>query len=105
MGILTAPKTANEQAAVNENYSNTVGDLVRSAFVNVQSKISPMTGMSPVEKGRRIIQKLHELGIFEIKSAVDIVASELGVSKYTIYNYLREAKNEGARADGETVGT
>jgi predicted transcriptional regulator YheO len=102
MKNMMAPESTDATGAVNENYSNTVADLVRSSFVNVQKKISPLTGISPVEKSKRIIQKLHDLGIFEIKSSVDIVAAELGVSKYTIYNYLREAKSEAPRADGET---
>ncbi|WP_082210491.1 helix-turn-helix domain-containing protein [Desulforamulus hydrothermalis] len=28
--------------------------------------------------------------VFSIKGAVDVVARELGVSRYTIYNYLDE---------------
>jgi predicted transcriptional regulator YheO len=78
---------------VSENYSNTVADLVRSAFLNVQKKISQTTGVAPIEKNKKIIQKLQELGIFDIKGAVDTVAAELGVSKFTIYNYLRDVKD------------
>jgi Uncharacterized protein conserved in bacteria len=92
MKILLTPDTTPSDEAVSENYSNTVGDLVRSAFISVQKKINLLTGISPIEKSRRIVQKLQDLGIFEIKGAVDIVASELGVSKFTVYNYLREIK-------------
>jgi predicted transcriptional regulator YheO len=35
---------------------------------------------------------LQDLGIFEIKGAVDIIAAELGVSKFTVYNNLSEVK-------------
>ncbi|ADG06295.1 helix-turn-helix transcriptional regulator [Kyrpidia tusciae] len=42
-----------------------------------------------------IIEELDEKGAFLIKGAVDLIASQLGVSRYTIYNYLDEirAKN------------
>jgi predicted transcriptional regulator YheO len=101
MKAFMEPEKPHEENTVSENYSNTVGDLVRSAFINVQKKIGQMTGVSPVEKSRKIVQKLQDLGIFEIKGAVDIVASELGVSKFTVYNYLRDAKGSGSGAAPE----
>jgi len=35
--------------------------------------------------------------MFKISGVIDIVARQLGISRYTVYNYLREAKfkNEG----------
>jgi predicted transcriptional regulator YheO len=50
-------------------------------------------GVSASEKNRMIIAGLARKGIFDIKGAIDIVAKEIGVSKYTIYHYLREVKN------------
>lgn len=92
MKNLLSPDNQPAEDAVSENYSNTVGDLVRSAFLGVQKKINLLTGISPIEKSKKIVQKLQDLGIFEIKGAVDIVAVELGVSKFTVYNYLREVR-------------
>ena len=39
-----------------------------------------------------IIAELAEKGVFDIKGAIDIVAGEMGISKYTIYHYIREIK-------------
>ena len=50
------------------------------------------------EKNRMAISILHSRGIFDIKGSVDIVAKELGVSRYTVYNYLKEVKYQ---ADGK----
>lgn len=50
---------------------------------------------TPVEKmGKydriRIIQLLHERNVFQIQKAVPYVAERLKISRYTVYNYLRE---------------
>lgn len=37
-----------------------------------------------------IIKYLDQRGAFMIKGAVDQVADKLNVSRYTIYNYLKE---------------
>ncbi|MBZ4688208.1 MAG: YheO domain protein [Clostridiales bacterium] len=39
-----------------------------------------------------VVKKLDEKGVFLVKGAVDQVASVLGVSRYTIYNYLEEVR-------------
>jgi len=40
-----------------------------------------------------IVKKLDEKGVFLVKGSVDQVAKILGVSRYTIYNYLEEARS------------
>lgn len=39
-----------------------------------------------------IVTRLEQKGIFAIKNAVDYVAERLGVSNFTIYNYLKEVR-------------
>jgi selenocysteine lyase/cysteine desulfurase/predicted transcriptional regulator YheO len=39
-----------------------------------------------------VVQELDEAGFFLIKDAVDQLAAELGVTRYTIYNYLNETR-------------
>lgn len=39
-----------------------------------------------------IVKKLDEKGVFLVKGAIDQVANILGVSRYTIYNYLEEVR-------------
>ncbi|WP_028309600.1 helix-turn-helix transcriptional regulator [Desulfitibacter alkalitolerans] len=40
-----------------------------------------------------VVKKLDEKGVFLVKGSVDQVAKILGVSRYTIYNYLEEARS------------
>jgi predicted transcriptional regulator YheO len=87
------PKEADlTHDAMSENYSRNVDDLVKGAFYKAMSRVSQATGVSPIEKNKQIIQELQEFGVFTIKGSVDTVAAELGVSKFTIYNYLRDIK-------------
>ena len=39
-----------------------------------------------------IVEKLEQKGVFAIKNAVEYVADRLGVTNYTVYNYLKEAR-------------
>ncbi len=50
-------------------------------------------GMKPnLARNKMIVRELLARGIFDIRGAVDLVAREMGVSRYTVYNYLREVK-------------
>ena len=38
----------------------------------------------------RIIQMLHERNVFQMQKAVPYVAERLKISRFTVYNYLKE---------------
>ena len=39
-----------------------------------------------------VVESLEEKGIFDIKGAVEYVAERLGVTNFTVYNYLKEIR-------------
>lgn len=41
-----------------------------------------------------IIKSLQQAGIFHMKKSTTIVAESLGISRYTVYNYLRELSED-----------
>ncbi|MGY3858015.1 helix-turn-helix transcriptional regulator [Aeromonas intestinalis] len=43
---------------------------------------------SKIDFRRRVVSEIHGLGFFKIKGSVNHVARALGVTRYTIYNYL-----------------
>ena len=67
-------------------------DLVRSKIDEALRKTAAQRGISYQSKNKMVVRELFEAGIFEVRGAIDVVAGELGVSRYTIYNYLREIK-------------
>ena len=67
-----------------------VEDVIR--FEIERSKQSPAS-MNRGEK-IEIIRALDRKGVFDVKGSPELVASMLGTSIFTIYNYLKEARNE-----------
>ena len=54
----------------------------------------------PIEKmGKydrmRIVQLLYERNVFQMQKAVPYVAERLNISRFTVYNYLRELELKG----------
>jgi predicted transcriptional regulator YheO len=45
------------------------------------------------------VDRMRRRGIFLIRSSADLVARGLGVSRFTIYNYLEELKETAGRSD------
>ena len=50
-----------------------------------------MSSMTFSEKVQ-LVQSLEFQGAFLFRGAVDFVAKSLGVSKFTVYNYLKEVR-------------
>jgi predicted transcriptional regulator YheO len=41
-----------------------------------------------------LVKEMEISGVFQIKGAVDQLALFMGVSKYTVYNYLKKIRTE-----------
>lgn len=75
-----------------ENFAMSSEELIHVTLDKAIEKMSRERQISANTRNKRIVQELYQQGIFDIKGAVDLVAKELGVSRYTIYNYLREIR-------------
>lgn len=75
-----------------ETFATSSEELVHRSVAEVLGSIGPERQLSPVAKNKLIVRELLDRGIFDIRGAVDHVAREMGLSKYTIYNYLRELR-------------
>lgn len=73
-----------------ENFVTSLDDLVKTTLRETITSISSHTNIPNHEKNKTIVCELIKKGIFEIRGAIDIVARELSLSRYTIYNYIRE---------------
>lgn len=77
-----------------ENFVTSSEELVHRSVGEVLRTIGSERKLSPVAKNKLIVGELLDRGIFDIRGAVEHVAKEMGLSKYTIYNYLRELRQE-----------
>lgn len=88
------PKDSEYPKREVEHFTVTTSGLVSSTLEMVMTRVSNLRQMSPSDKNKRIVKELYLRGIFDIRGAIDVVAKQIGVSRYTVYNYLREAKVE-----------
>jgi predicted transcriptional regulator YheO len=84
------PVTVRTEEEPIEHFASSVKDLVRQAL---QAASLPFGS----ERTRRAVEEFWRKGIFRIKGSVEIAAEELGVSRHTVYYYLRDlrGKTEG----------
>jgi predicted transcriptional regulator YheO len=69
-----------------DSVENLTGDLLRRAIGVIGVEVSDM---SKADKSR-VVKDLERRGFFLIKESVELAARALGVSRYTIYNYLND---------------
>lgn len=87
--------TESEQAAENGvNFASSVDDLVVQSIDSTIAEVRNDQRIANNSKNRQIIVSLYEKGIFEIKDAIHQVAERLGISRHTIYLYIRQLKQE-----------
>lgn len=86
------PESLSVSGEVAERSVMSVEQLVEKSIGEVVESISTDRSISNAVKNKKIVSELQCRGIFDIKGAIDMVARELNVSRYTIYNYIRESK-------------
>lgn len=69
----------------------TVEDMIKHSIEQAVINANNYRGISATERNRMIVKQLNANGIFNIRGAVSSVADELGVSRYSIYNYLKDS--------------
>lgn len=78
-----------------------VQDIVDDAVKASGKPVSVMTKDDKMEA----VDQMRKRGIFLIRSSVDLVAKGLGVSRFTIYNYLDELKRSAVPEPGDRVAS
>lgn len=74
----------------NENYIQTV---VRQTIIKEVEQFKP-AGLVSKESKLRVIEALDQKGIFDVKDSVSLICEQLSISQATLYNYLREVRQE-----------
>jgi predicted transcriptional regulator YheO len=80
-----------------ESYFPDIDSLVSKTIEKTITGISNRREISPTDKNKVIVRELYKGGMFNIKGIVDVVAKQMGISRYTVYNYLRDAKTVSER--------
>ncbi|EEJ0431013.1 hypothetical protein GRY44_004577 [Salmonella enterica] len=88
------PPQVDERKQQDEVFAQSVDELVKETVTAVRNDIMNDPAVSPSARNRKIILKLHEQGLFELKDAVIIIAGMLNISRHTVYLHLRNFKNK-----------
>jgi predicted transcriptional regulator YheO len=83
-------------AEVSETFTRDLSEslevMIAEAALEIGTPIAHMNRAQKIE----LVQMLAERGAFRIKKAVTMVAERLGVSRFTVYNYLNANTDDGA---------
>ena len=78
----------------NEIFAQSINDVVEDVIhYEIDRTHRVPLVMSKAEKVE-VIRSLDRKGIFDVKGSPEMVAGVLGTSVFTIYNYIKEARNE-----------
>ena len=77
-------------------YTQTTKELIDSSIDLALEIVNKQRGLSSTERNKAVIYELYKKGIFSVKKGVEITAEELGISKFTVYNYLKALKGTEA---------
>jgi len=79
-----------------ETFASSLDETIESLMAPVIKEIGKQPVTMSKEERIRLVQALEFQGGFMLRGAVDYLAKIMGVSKYTVYNYLKEIRAEGS---------
>ena len=87
------PETASaETPQQQESFPPDVDSLQRFLVDRAIAKVGVQPARMKKDHKAAVVRELDEAGFFLIRDSVDHVAGQLGVTRYTIYNYLNEIR-------------
>ncbi len=79
---------------VRESFAQDIDEVVGDSLAQVKRRIGkPFKYLTKPEK-KEVVRELHDKGFFLLKGSVDILAAEMGNTKFTIYSYIRETQKK-----------
>jgi predicted transcriptional regulator YheO len=109
-GLLKAQEWIQEalgsaMTTVDERFERTVDEVLETLIQNAISSVGKSPGDMTREEKVAIVAYLETKGAFLIRYSVERVAELLGMTKYTIYNYLDEIRRRSEVGEIETAKT
>lgn len=82
-----------EKVDVSENFAHDIEETIQAVLTETLYELGQQLPLMSREEKVGLVGRLADKGIFQVKKAVPIVADQLGLSRATVYNYLRDARN------------
>jgi len=90
---------------IDERFEHSVDEVLETLIQNAISSIGKKTSDMTREDKVAVVAYLETKGAFLIRYSVERVAELLGLTKYTIYNYLDEIRNKQQAAELDSART
>ncbi|SDD63194.1 Predicted transcriptional regulator YheO, contains PAS and DNA-binding HTH domains [Paenibacillus sp. UNCCL117] len=84
----------NLQTDVRESFVTSVGELLDALIQEAQEQVGKPVALMSKEDKVNMVRLLDRKGAFLIKKGGEKIGSYLNISKYTLYSYLEESKQE-----------
>lgn len=84
-----------------ETFAHSAGETVEALFVHAVEEIGKHPATMNVDEKTQLTRQLEENGTFLLKGAVEQVAQMMGVTKFTVYNYLKKVRNNNTTTKPE----
>lgn len=91
---ISAMTLSGVDQAVSEVLSDDINETIRGIISETLAEIGDDPRLMRRDGKIEFIARLDAKGIFQVRKAATIVAEQLGFSRATIYNYLREARDQ-----------
>lgn len=82
-----------QSAEFKETFASTLNETVESLIEDVVKKVGKQPAVMTKDEKLELVSVLEMNGAFSVKGTVDEVATLLGISKYTVYNYIKTVRN------------
>lgn len=82
--------------SVHETFPKTVEEVMAETVTQAIANVGVEPGLMHKRHKMEVVRLLEARGLFLVRDAVDFVAQELHVTRFTIYNYLNELKAQSA---------
>lgn len=92
--IFTTTATAQNGAGKVETFAMSINETIVALFEQEIAKIGKQAAYMTTEEKMRLVKGLKASGVFQIRGGVDQVAHLLGVTRYTVYNYLKNIETQ-----------
>jgi predicted transcriptional regulator YheO len=77
-----------------ETFAMSITETIEALFQQAVAQIGKQCTYMSTEEKVELVKELETIGVFQIKGGVDHAAFLMGVSKYTVYNYLKKIRLE-----------
>ena len=82
----------SEEDETEELFAHDISEVMESMVKTEMELLQKPVAYMQKEDKLAVVVRLEDKGIFDVKGAVEYVAERLGVTNFTVYNYLKEVR-------------